>query len=94
MLVPYPYATAEHQMRNARFMSDAGAAVVISDSELTPARLAEEVGQLLADPARAAAMADAALAVARPKAAKEIAAEVMAAAQKGRAQSPSGKRAR
>jgi UDP-N-acetylglucosamine--N-acetylmuramyl-(pentapeptide) pyrophosphoryl-undecaprenol N-acetylglucosamine transferase len=85
VLVPYPYATADHQMLNARFMADAGAAVVIPDSELTPARLAEEVGRLLADPARAAAMANAALAVARPRAAQEIAAEVMAAAQRARA---------
>jgi UDP-N-acetylglucosamine--N-acetylmuramyl-(pentapeptide) pyrophosphoryl-undecaprenol N-acetylglucosamine transferase len=81
VLVPYPYATADHQMLNARFMADAGAAVVIPDSELTPARLADEVGRLLADPARAAAMANAALSVARPQAAKEIAAEVMAAAE-------------
>ena len=84
VLVPYPYATADHQMHNARFMADAGAAVVIPDSELTPARLAEEVGRLLADPARAAAMANAALSVARPRAAQEIANEVMAAAEGGR----------
>jgi UDP-N-acetylglucosamine--N-acetylmuramyl-(pentapeptide) pyrophosphoryl-undecaprenol N-acetylglucosamine transferase len=81
VLVPYPHATADHQMLNARFMSEAGAAVVIEDSELTPAKLAEEVGRLLADPARAAAMANAALSVARPQAAKEIAAEVLAAAE-------------
>jgi UDP-N-acetylglucosamine--N-acetylmuramyl-(pentapeptide) pyrophosphoryl-undecaprenol N-acetylglucosamine transferase len=68
-------------MLNARFMADAGAAVVIPDSELTPARLAEEVERLLVDPARAAAMASAALAVARPRAAQDIAAEVVAAAR-------------
>jgi UDP-N-acetylglucosamine--N-acetylmuramyl-(pentapeptide) pyrophosphoryl-undecaprenol N-acetylglucosamine transferase len=83
VLVPYPHATADHQMLNAAFMADAGAAVVIADSELTPARLAEEVGRLLADPARAAAMANAARVVARPRAAQEVAAEVMAAARKG-----------
>jgi UDP-N-acetylglucosamine--N-acetylmuramyl-(pentapeptide) pyrophosphoryl-undecaprenol N-acetylglucosamine transferase len=83
VLIPYPYATADHQMLNARFMADAGAAVIIPDSELTPARLADEVGRLLADPARAAAMANAAVSVARPQAAQEIAAEVMAAAKKG-----------
>jgi UDP-N-acetylglucosamine--N-acetylmuramyl-(pentapeptide) pyrophosphoryl-undecaprenol N-acetylglucosamine transferase len=86
VLIPYPYATADHQMRNARFMADAGAAVVIPDAELTPARLAEEVGRLLADPARAAAIANAAQAVARPRAAQEIAAEVLAAARKARVQ--------
>jgi UDP-N-acetylglucosamine--N-acetylmuramyl-(pentapeptide) pyrophosphoryl-undecaprenol N-acetylglucosamine transferase len=72
-------------MLNARFMAQAGAAVVIPDSELTPARLADEVGRLLGDPGRAAAMAKAALSIARPQAAKEIAAEVMAAAEKRQA---------
>lgn len=86
VLVPYPHATADHQMLNARFMADAGAAVVIPDSELTPARLAEEVGLLLADPARAASMSEAALAVARPRAAQEVAAAVMGAARGVRAQ--------
>src|SRR5204862_2979391 len=57
VLIPYPHATADHQMRNARFMAQAGAAVVIPDAELTPARLAEEMERLVADSARAAAMA-------------------------------------
>ena len=49
VLVPYPHATADHQASNARWMADAGAAVVMPDDELTPARLAQEVGDLLAD---------------------------------------------
>lgn len=81
VLVPYPYATANHQMLNARFMEEAGAAVVIPDSELSAARLAQEVGKLLADAPRRASMAHAAAAVARPEAAQEIAAEVLAAAR-------------
>ena len=35
VLIPYPYATADHQTANARFMERAGAAVVIPDAELT-----------------------------------------------------------
>lgn len=85
VLIPYPHATADHQLLNARFMADAGAAVVIPDSELTSARLAEEVELLLADPARTAAMSDAAVAVARPRAAQEVAAAVIAAARGVRA---------
>ena len=81
VLVPYPYATADHQSANARFMESAGAAVVIPDTELTPARLANEVGRLLADPARLAAMGRASAAVARPDAAQEIAHEVLAVAR-------------
>jgi UDP-N-acetylglucosamine--N-acetylmuramyl-(pentapeptide) pyrophosphoryl-undecaprenol N-acetylglucosamine transferase len=80
VLIPYPYATADHQTLNARFMERAGAAVVIPDSELTAARLGQEVGRLLADRTRLAAMGNAAAAIARPRAAQEIAGEVLAAA--------------
>jgi len=81
VLVPYPYATADHQTANARFMELAGAAVVIPDAELTAPRLAQEVGRLLADRGRLAAMARASAAVARPDSAQAIAHEVLAAAR-------------
>lgn len=80
VLVPYPHASADHQTGNARFFADAGAAVIVPDAELTPARLAEEVGRLLADRGRLHAMGGAALALARPEAAREIAGELVAAA--------------
>jgi UDP-N-acetylglucosamine--N-acetylmuramyl-(pentapeptide) pyrophosphoryl-undecaprenol N-acetylglucosamine transferase len=83
VLVPYPYATADHQTANANFMARAGAAVVIPDSELTGARLANEVGALLADRGRLAAMAAASAALARPEAARDIAHEVLSVARKG-----------
>src|SRR4029450_9583278 len=47
ILVPYPHAAADHQAGNARWMTDAGAAVVIADADLTPERLAREVAALL-----------------------------------------------
>jgi UDP-N-acetylglucosamine--N-acetylmuramyl-(pentapeptide) pyrophosphoryl-undecaprenol N-acetylglucosamine transferase len=81
VLVPYPHATADHQTANARFIERAGAAVVVPDQELTGARLAQEVGHLLADRSRLGAMARAAAALARPDAARQIAAEVLAAAR-------------
>jgi len=84
VLIPYPYATADHQAANARFMADAGAAVVIPDQELTAPRLAQEVGRLLADPARLQAMARASAAIARPDAAREIARGVLATTGGGR----------
>jgi hypothetical protein len=62
VLIPYPHATADHQTTNARYMERAGAALVIPDRELTGPRLAQEVGHLLADPARLAAMGRAAAA--------------------------------
>ena len=79
VLVPYPHATADHQMANARFFECAGAAVVIPDAELTGPRLATEVGRLLADPSGLAEMSRASEALARPDAAAQIAGEVLAA---------------
>lgn len=81
VLVPYPFATADHQTGNARYMERAGGAVVIPDRELTAARLAHEVGRLLADRGRLAAMARASAALARPGAAHDIAHELLAAAR-------------
>jgi UDP-N-acetylglucosamine--N-acetylmuramyl-(pentapeptide) pyrophosphoryl-undecaprenol N-acetylglucosamine transferase len=80
VLIPYPYATADHQSANARFMERAGAAVVIPDRELSASRLAHEVGQLLADRSRLAEMARASADLARPDAAQVVAGELLAAA--------------
>jgi UDP-N-acetylglucosamine--N-acetylmuramyl-(pentapeptide) pyrophosphoryl-undecaprenol N-acetylglucosamine transferase len=80
ILVPYPHASADHQTANARWMADAGAAVVISDRELDASRLANEVTELLADKERLAAMARASKGLARPDAAAEIAEELLKAA--------------
>lgn len=80
VLIPYPHATANHQALNARYLADAGAAVVIADAELTAARLRTVVDGLLADRPRLEAMARAALGLARPHAAAVIASEVLAAA--------------
>jgi UDP-N-acetylglucosamine--N-acetylmuramyl-(pentapeptide) pyrophosphoryl-undecaprenol N-acetylglucosamine transferase len=80
VLVPYPYATADHQTGNARFIEQAGAAVVVPDAELDGPRLAREVGTLLGAPQRLAAMSNAARVVARPDAADRIADELIALA--------------
>jgi UDP-N-acetylglucosamine--N-acetylmuramyl-(pentapeptide) pyrophosphoryl-undecaprenol N-acetylglucosamine transferase len=81
VLVPYPYATGDHQSANADFMASAGAAIVIPDAELTAPRLAQEVGRLLADRGRLATMSRASQALSRPDAAQEIALELLAAAE-------------
>jgi UDP-N-acetylglucosamine--N-acetylmuramyl-(pentapeptide) pyrophosphoryl-undecaprenol N-acetylglucosamine transferase len=80
ILVPYPHASADHQSTNARWMSEAGAAIVIEDAQLSATRLAREVAELLANHARLEAMASASRALARPDAAREIAAELLEAA--------------
>jgi UDP-N-acetylglucosamine--N-acetylmuramyl-(pentapeptide) pyrophosphoryl-undecaprenol N-acetylglucosamine transferase len=79
VLVPYPHATADHLAENARYFEQAGAAIVIPDAELSGPRLAQEVGRLLGDPSRLAAMSRASEAMARPDAARTIAGEVLTA---------------
>jgi UDP-N-acetylglucosamine--N-acetylmuramyl-(pentapeptide) pyrophosphoryl-undecaprenol N-acetylglucosamine transferase len=77
ILVPYPHATADHQTANARYMEQAGAALVVPDAELDAPRLAREVGGLLRDSDRLAAMGNAAAEAARPDAADRIADELL-----------------
>ena len=49
ILVPYPYAIDDHQTANARYLSDAGAAVLKQQSELSPEIMAVLLNELLAD---------------------------------------------
>jgi UDP-N-acetylglucosamine--N-acetylmuramyl-(pentapeptide) pyrophosphoryl-undecaprenol N-acetylglucosamine transferase len=79
ILVPFPTASADHQRTNAEWMEHAGAAVVVADIELSGPRLAAEVGKLVGDPSRLAAMGRASLAIARPDAAAAVAAILLAA---------------
>lgn len=73
VLVPYPHATAQHQRWNAEALVRAGAAVLVDDVDLSPDRIAALVATLVTDPARAGAMARAALAWGRPAAAEALA---------------------
>lgn len=43
LLVPFPGAVDDHQTRNAAFLVEAGAAVLLPQAQLAPARLAEEI---------------------------------------------------
>jgi UDP-N-acetylglucosamine--N-acetylmuramyl-(pentapeptide) pyrophosphoryl-undecaprenol N-acetylglucosamine transferase len=78
VLVPYPFATADHQTTNARFFEQAGGAVVVPESELD--RAPEVIRSLLDDPHRLEQMATAMRRLARPNAADEIAEELIALA--------------
>ena len=61
-------------------MEQAGAAVVVRDAELTPERLRREVDAIALDAERLRRMSGSSRALARPHAARDIAAEVLAAA--------------
>jgi len=79
ILVPYPFATADHQTANAEWMREAGAARVILDADLNAERLRSEATAVLDDQARLDEMAAAARGLAKPDAARRIAAEVLEA---------------
>jgi len=76
ILVPYPYATADHQRKNAREMVAGGAALLVDDAELGGDLLARLVTELLGDRARLAAMAVASAGLGRPDAAQRVADQV------------------
>lgn len=81
VLIPYPFATGDHQTANAAWMAEAGAARVISDADLSADLISEVVSELLDDRATLEAMSRASLSLARPEAAKLIADEVLKAAE-------------
>lgn len=74
VVVPYPFAVADHQTGNARALADAGAAVLVRDADLTGAVLAEQVGSILRDPDRLDEMRRASRSLGRPEAAAKVAA--------------------
>jgi len=73
LLVPYPYHSDNQQARNARFLSDAGAAVVLPQAELTAGLLAQQLRELAEDPDKLNAMSMAAHGLHKPDAANIIA---------------------
>jgi UDP-N-acetylglucosamine--N-acetylmuramyl-(pentapeptide) pyrophosphoryl-undecaprenol N-acetylglucosamine transferase len=72
ILVPFAAATNNHQELNARAVEKAGGALVITENELTPEKLAGAIGSVLGDPSRALAMGVAAKKLAAPEATKSI----------------------
>ncbi len=73
ILVPFPFASDDHQRANAEAVRDAGAAVMIEDRDFDGARCAEEIAALASDRTRRDLMAAAARTLARPFAADRIA---------------------
>jgi UDP-N-acetylglucosamine--N-acetylmuramyl-(pentapeptide) pyrophosphoryl-undecaprenol N-acetylglucosamine transferase len=77
ILVPYPFATDDHQSANARALDAAGGAWLMAECALTPQSLAERLQALLGDPATLSRAAQAARAAGRPDAAARLADMVM-----------------
>jgi UDP-N-acetylglucosamine--N-acetylmuramyl-(pentapeptide) pyrophosphoryl-undecaprenol N-acetylglucosamine transferase len=75
ILVPFPFAVDDHQTANARFLVDAGAAVLLPQKEMTADRLARLIGSL--DRGRLLEMAKKARALGKPDAARVVARRCM-----------------
>jgi UDP-N-acetylglucosamine--N-acetylmuramyl-(pentapeptide) pyrophosphoryl-undecaprenol N-acetylglucosamine transferase len=82
ILVPYPYATSDHQALNARHFEQGGGAIVVDQKRL--AQVPALVDELLSDPGRLRVMSEAMLRLARPRAADEIADELIRLAEEHR----------
>ncbi|MFH1842888.1 MAG: undecaprenyldiphospho-muramoylpentapeptide beta-N-acetylglucosaminyltransferase [bacterium] len=78
ILVPYPHATDDHQLKNARDCETAGAAVVLEDADCHGESLADRVAALAADRPRLAAMSQAAIGRRNLDAASRIARDIIA----------------
>ena len=78
VLVPFPHAVDDHQTHNARFLADAGAAVLVQQTELTARRLADLLLGFTRD--KLLEMATSARALARPGATASVAGVCMAIA--------------
>jgi UDP-N-acetylglucosamine--N-acetylmuramyl-(pentapeptide) pyrophosphoryl-undecaprenol N-acetylglucosamine transferase len=50
ILIPFPYASDDHQMRNAEVFSRADAAIVLREAELSGDLLARKLRELIGDP--------------------------------------------
>ena len=73
VFVPFPQAADDHQTQNAEALVKLGAAVLLPQRELTPARLVGLVAGLLGDAAALRRMAEKARAAAQPEALRTIA---------------------
>jgi UDP-N-acetylglucosamine--N-acetylmuramyl-(pentapeptide) pyrophosphoryl-undecaprenol N-acetylglucosamine transferase len=77
ILVPGEFGSAGHQMSNADYLTRAGAAVTLSEVELS--RLGDVIAQYLFDSAQLRAMRSAAGEISKPDAARAVARAMMAA---------------
>ncbi|HEY4210525.1 MAG TPA: undecaprenyldiphospho-muramoylpentapeptide beta-N-acetylglucosaminyltransferase [Steroidobacteraceae bacterium] len=82
VLVPFPAAVDDHQTHNARYLVNEGAAILMSDRELTAERLAAELEKLCAGRGKLLAMAERARLLAKPHAAEELAASCIELARR------------
>jgi UDP-N-acetylglucosamine--N-acetylmuramyl-(pentapeptide) pyrophosphoryl-undecaprenol N-acetylglucosamine transferase len=88
ILIPFPYATGDHQLHNARYFTGEGAAELLLDSGVTATTLREHVENLLDDAERRERLAGRMRALATPEAADEVAERLLHVAAQGGEREP------
>ena len=77
ILIPYPYAAANHQRINAKSLLEAGACIYIEDAELDPNRLRNTLVELINNPIKINYLKQNSTYLAKPDAVEKIAELVM-----------------
>lgn len=85
LLIPFPFAVADHQTWNARVLAEAGAADMVAEKDLTGALLAERIRRFVADPGRLRAMEEKSRSLGNPRAAADIVDTMLSLARPGTA---------
>jgi len=73
ILIPYPYASKNHQLANARYLEEEGACWVFEEKELNGKKLASAIKRLFQEPELREKMAEQSKKLAKPEAGKIIA---------------------
>jgi UDP-N-acetylglucosamine--N-acetylmuramyl-(pentapeptide) pyrophosphoryl-undecaprenol N-acetylglucosamine transferase len=81
IVIPFPYATGDHQLHNARYFTEKGAAELLLDPEVTAEALRWRIEELLDDEGRREELARRMSSLATPGAADEVARRLLDAAQ-------------
>ena len=79
ILIPFPYATGDHQLHNAAYFTERGAAELMTDAEVDAASLRGRVEDLLEDGVRRDLLAERTRGLATPRAAGEVADKLLRA---------------
>ncbi|MDQ3589596.1 MAG: UDP-N-acetylglucosamine--N-acetylmuramyl-(pentapeptide) pyrophosphoryl-undecaprenol N-acetylglucosamine transferase, partial [Actinomycetota bacterium] len=82
IVIPFPYATGDHQLHNARYFTEKGAAELLLNSEVSAESLRGRIEGLLDDDGRREELARRMSTLATPGAADEVARRLLDAAQK------------
>ena len=81
LLIPFPGAAANHQMKNAESLAQKGAAIIINEDDLTRDSLTHAIESVIGNKERLESMAEAAADAAVPDAAEQIVDEILTLAE-------------